>query len=68
MSGRAGNRRTPPKSPKVTYEALLTVTADGYTTIKMIKEMLAQAIEERQYAGVKVRVNAVQELPPREEV
>lgn len=48
MSGHVGNRRTPPKSPKVTYEALLTVTADGHTTTKMIKEMLAQANKARQ--------------------
>lgn len=70
MSGRAGSMRKV-KPPKVTHEVILTVTDDGtngYMTTKMIKEMLAPTNKTWQYAGVKVSINSVQKLPPREEV
>ncbi len=56
------------KPPTVTWEVLLTVTdngQDGYMTRGMLKKMLVPTGPWR-WAGVRVRVNAVQELPPRE--
>ncbi len=71
MKGYIGNKRAP-KIPLRTYEVLVTVTDDGkdgaggyaYMTRKDIKGMLTEGA--RIWSGVKVRVNAIQELPPRE--
>lgn len=64
-----GNKRAP-KPKKVTWEVMLTVTdngKDGYMTLSMLKKMLVPT-GPWCYSGVKVRINAVQELPEREEV
>lgn len=76
MKEHVGNKRTPKiKVPLRTYEILVTVTDDGkdgsggvaYLTRGQIKDMLVRE-GARRYAGVKVRVNAMQELPKWEEV